>query len=124
MVAFRDEVAPVATIIVIGLRDAPMLTACLDSIARNVGDVAYEIIIILNDPTPALAAEIEHTVSGARVFPFRANLGFGGAINFAAEEARGRYLVLINDDAMVNPGWLETLIETEQRRPRCAIVGS
>ncbi len=124
MVAFRDEDSPVATIIVIGLRDAPLITECLDSIVSNVADVAYEVILILNDPTPALTARIEGSVTGARVFPFRANLGFGGAINFAADHARGRYLVLLNDDAMVTSGWLESLVETEQRRPRCAIVGS
>src|SRR3954465_9412135 len=105
MVAFRDEVAPAATIVVIGLRKAPLLIDCLESIARNVAEVTYEVIIILNDPTPALTAEVEARVSGARVFPFRANLGFGGAINFAADHARGRYLVLLNDDAMVTPGW-------------------
>ena len=124
MVAFRQEVAPLATVIVIGLREAPMLMACLDSIALNVSDVAYEVIIVLNDPTPARTAEIENSVSGARVFSFRANLGFGGAINFAAERARGQYIVLLNDDCVVARGWLEWLVETEQRRPRCALVGS
>jgi GT2 family glycosyltransferase len=124
VVAFRDEDAPCASIMVIGLRDAPMLTACLDSIAQNVAEVAYEVIVILNDPTPDLSAAIEHGVTGARVFPFRANLGFGGAINYAAQQARGQYLVLLNDDAMVTRGWLESLVGTEQRRARCGIVGS
>jgi GT2 family glycosyltransferase len=124
VVAFRQEVAPLATVIVIGLREAPMLMACLDSIALNAGDVAYEVIIVLNDPTPERSAEIQSGVSGARVFSFRANLGFGRAINFAAERARGQYIVLLNDDCVVTRGWLEWLVETEQRRPRCAIVGS
>lgn len=101
-----------------------MTMACLDSIARSVTDVAYEVIIILNDPTSDRSAEIEHGVSGAKVFRFRANLGFGAAVNFAAERARGQYLVLLNDDCEVTRGWLESLIETEQRRPRCALVGS
>ena len=58
------------------------------------------------------------------MFPFRANLGFGGAVNFAAERARGGYLVLLNDDCVVQRGWLEALVDTEQRRERCAVVGS
>ena len=101
-----------------------MLTACLDSIAQSVTEIAYEVIVVLNDPTPALSAEIDRAVVGATVFTFRANLGFGGAVNFAAGHARGDYIVLLNDDSVVEPGWLELLFETEQRRPRCAIVGS
>ena len=50
--------------------------------------------------------------------------GFGGAINYAAGRARGRYLVLLNDDCVAQPGWLDALVETAQRRARCAIVGS
>jgi GT2 family glycosyltransferase len=124
VVHFRDEVAPRASVIVVGLRDAPMLMACLESIAENVVDVGYEVIITLNDPTPRLSAEIEQRVSGATVFSFRANLGFGGAVNFAAERARGAYIVLLNDDCVVTCGWLEALVETEQRHSRCAAVGS
>jgi len=111
-------------VIVIGLRDAPMLAACLESIGDTVSGVTYEVIVVLNDPTPRLAGEIENGVSGARVFPFRSNLGFGGAVNYAAERARGAYLVLLNDDCVVQRGWLESLVQTAQRRPRAAVVGS
>jgi GT2 family glycosyltransferase/glycosyltransferase involved in cell wall biosynthesis len=121
---FPFEPAPSATIVVIGLRDAPMLKTCLESIAENVTGVTYEVIVILNDPTPRLSGEVERDIAGARVFPFRANLGFGGAINFAAERARGGYLVLLNDDCVVERGWLESLVDTEQRREGCAVVGS
>jgi GT2 family glycosyltransferase len=123
VVAFREEANPRVTIIVVGLREAPTLMTCLDSIVRSVTDVAYEVLVVLNDPTSTLAAEVEHGVSGAAVFGFRSNLGFGGAVNFAAQRARGDYIVLLNDDCVVARGWLESLIETEQRRPRCAIVG-
>jgi GT2 family glycosyltransferase len=101
-----------------------MLIACLDSIAESVAEVAFEVIVVLNDPTPGISAEIEQRVRGAKVFTFRANLGFGGAVNFAAERARGEYIVLLNDDCVVTPGWLESLVETEQRHLRCAVVGS
>jgi GT2 family glycosyltransferase len=124
VVLFRDEAAPVATVIVVGLREAPTLIACVESIAENVEEVAYELLIVLNDPTPELCAELEQRVSGATVFNFRANLGFGGAVNFAAERARGEYIVLLNDDCAVTRGWLESLVETVQRRFRCVAVGS
>jgi len=124
VITFPDELAPRVTVIVVGLRDAPLLGTCLESIAANVTGPTYEVIIVLNDPTPARAAEVERTVRGARVLSFRANLGFGGAVTVAAERARGEYLVLLNDDCTVKPGWLESLVETEQRHAACAVVGS
>ena len=108
----------------VGLREAPLLSACLESIAEHVMDVTYEVIIVLNDPTPELSAAIRDGVCGATVISFRANLGFGGAVNFAANRARGDYLVLLNDDCLVGPDWLESLVETAERRPACGIVGS
>jgi GT2 family glycosyltransferase len=124
VITFSEAIAPRATVIVVGLRDAPMLGACLESIVANVVDIAYEVIVVLNDPSPARAAEVEQTVRGAHVITFRANLGFGGAVSVAAERARGEYIVLLNDDCTVMPGWLESLVETEERRAACAVVGS
>jgi GT2 family glycosyltransferase len=124
VVEFRDEPASRATVIVVGLRDAPKLSACLDSIAASVNEVAFEVIVVLNDPRPALVTEIESHRVGARTFAFRANLGFGGAVNFAAERARGEYIVLLNDDCVVSDRWLDLLVETERRHARCAAVGS
>ena len=124
MAEFPDEPAPRATIVVVGLREAPKLSACLDSIAASVNAVASEVIVILNDPTPSFAADIESHVVAARVFSFRANLGFGGAVNFAASRAQGEYVVLLNDDCVVADHWLDLLVETEQRHERCAAVGS
>jgi GT2 family glycosyltransferase len=115
---------PSAILLVVGLRKAPLLLTCLESIAQNVGDVSYEALVVLNDPSSQLSEEIKREVTGALVTTFRANLGFGGAVNYAARLARGEYLVMLNDDCTVSPGWLESLIETERCHPGCALVGS
>src|SRR5687768_14686293 len=39
------------------------------------------------------------------------NLGFCGGNNLAARNARGKYLVLLNQDTVVRPGWLEALVD-------------
>ena len=38
------------------------------------------------------------------------NLGFPAAINQGLECARGEYLVMLNNDAVVTEGWLEQLV--------------
>ena len=59
-----------------------------------------------------------------RVLRSDVNLGFGGGCNWAARHARGEFLVFLNDDTEVQPGWLEALLETAARDDSVAAVGS
>jgi len=124
MIVFPEEAMPEATIVVVGLRRAPLLLECLESIARRATGIPYELRVVLNDPSPLVCTQLDREVRGAHVSKFRANLGFGGAVNFAAGEARGHHLVLVNDDCTVAPNWLEALFDTQRRRPHCGLVGS
>lgn len=124
MIVFPPGANPQASILLVGLRDAPLLLQCLKSVAENVKDVSYEVVLVLNDPSRRLCRELDESVSGVRVCGFRANLGFGDAVNYASTLARGRYLVLLNDDCVISPGWLEALVDTTDRLPRCGLVGS
>lgn len=123
-ISFPHEEAPRVTVIVVGLREAPHLLACLASLETYLDGAPYEVLVVLNDPTPGRVTEIEARVSGAEVLSFRANLGLGPAVNVAASRAQGEFLALLNDDCTVGPGWLEALIDTMERRPRCGVVCS
>lgn len=72
------------------------------------------------DIVDAFAAEVH----GIRAFQVRLNLGFGGGINYAAKHAKGKYLVFLNDDSEVHPGWLDALIRAAQSDERVGAVGS
>jgi GT2 family glycosyltransferase len=49
-----------------------------------------------------------------------ANLGFAGGVNLGAEAARGDVLILLNDDAAVEPGFVDAHLETLARHPDAA----
>jgi glycosyltransferase involved in cell wall biosynthesis len=59
-----------------------------------------------------------------RVIENEENRGFVGACNQGAEAARGRYLLFLNNDTVVLPGWLDALVETVERDARAGAVGS
>lgn len=124
VILFPEVEKPQVSVLIVGLRDAPFLVECLGSIEENAPDSIYEVIVVLNDPSVRLCTELRRTVRTARTTAFRANLGFGWAVNYAARQARGEYLVLTNDDCKVSKGWLESLIDTAERRPRSGLVGS
>lgn len=51
------------------------------------------------------------------------NLGFAVGNNQGMAEAKGDYLLLMNNDVVVTPGWLERLIAVAEREPKIGIVG-
>jgi len=96
---------------------------CLRSIAAHPSKVAAEIIVVddcSSDDTEAALPQIE----GLRYQRNPQNLGFIGACNAGAAAARGDYLVFLNNDTAVQPGWLDALVETFDTQERVGLVGA
>jgi GT2 family glycosyltransferase len=87
---------------------------CLESVLRHTR-TPYELILVDNgsaDGTPAYLEELRQRPGPARVEVIRneTNRGFPAGCNQGLARARGAYLVLLNNDTVVTPGWLERLI--------------
>lgn len=121
---FEEVRDPVVTIVVLGWGSAPHLLECLRAVSRIERTVSFEVIVTLNEPTPELIKELTESVHGARIIQSRVNLGYGGACNAAVEVAAGRYIVLLNDDTIVDRYWLGPLVETAEAHPTISAVGS
>jgi len=52
------------------------------------------------------------------------NLGFAGANNRGAAIARGEFLLLLNNDVELTPGWLDELLVIARKNPRAGLVGN
>jgi GT2 family glycosyltransferase len=77
----------------------------------------FEVIVVDNASPDGTGEVLERQVRGATVVRNRRNVGFGPAVNQAAALARGRYLALLNSDALVRPGWLEPLVARLEADP-------
>jgi GT2 family glycosyltransferase len=98
--------------------------ACLYSILEHDTRYHYE-IIIGNNLSADETREVFESVGGiVRVVTHKSNEGFVRNCNLAAREARGRYLVLLNNDTFVLDGWLDNLIEPFERKHTIGLVGS
>jgi glycosyltransferase involved in cell wall biosynthesis len=117
--------SPRASVIILAWRAAPYLLQCLRSVSWYAAQsTPYEVILYLNEPDDALRSLVEQQVRGAQVIVSRVNRGFGGGCNRAAAVARGEYLVFLNDDTEVEPGWLDALVATADAHPQAGAVGS
>ncbi len=100
---------------------------CIESIYLNTPKNIFEIIIVDNastDGTNKYLEELSDLYKNIKIISNKENLGFAVANNQAAEIAEGKYLVLLNNDTIVHPGWLISLIEIVENKNEVAIVGS
>jgi GT2 family glycosyltransferase len=103
---------PTASIIIVSYNNLALTKLCLASVLRHTAGQAYEVIVVDNastDATPEFLQELAARNASVRVLLQRENLGFARANNLALIEARGEVLVLLNNDAIVTPGWLQRL---------------
>ena len=97
--------------------------ACLRSIARHGAHAPFELIVV-DDASPDATASALSDVHGLRLLSNPRNLGFIGSCNAGAAAARGSYLLFLNNDTQVTPGWLDQLLACFTEEAHCGIAGS
>jgi ATP-binding cassette, subfamily B, bacterial len=104
---------PEATIIIVAIDNPAITRAAIESVMANTGDdVSYELVLVDNgsgEQTRRYLSVLAARNPGVRLIRNESNLGFARANNQALEVARGDVIVLLNNDAVVTPGWLKGL---------------
>ncbi|MBN8803411.1 MAG: glycosyltransferase [Stenotrophomonas acidaminiphila] len=114
---------PVASIVIPVYNHAAHTLACLRALAAHPPAAACEILVIddgSSDDTAAWMAAID----GLRHHRRAHNGGFIAACNDGLRLARGQYVVLLNNDTVPQPGWLDALLDTFAQVPEAGLVGA
>jgi GT2 family glycosyltransferase/predicted nucleic acid-binding Zn-ribbon protein len=114
---------PRASVIVPAYNQIEHTLACLRSLAASGDQLAFEVIVVDDHSSDDTPSRLE-TVDGLRWHRNERNLGFIGACNAGALLARGEFIVFLNNDTLVRPGWLDALIDTFDAQPRAGLVGA
>ncbi|MDR6880871.1 glycosyltransferase [Bacillus sp. 3255] len=96
---------------------------CLVSIVENTRGIPYEIIVV-DDISDDLTVHIRQFVKHVTVIRNKVKRGFLHNCNHGAEISRGKYVLFLNNDTQVTPGWLEHLLSLPENDPTIGIVGS
>lgn len=121
--SFQTHDKPSVSIVIPIYNKFSLTLQCLASIQKNISrKYSYEVIIVDNNSTDGSKALAN--VPGLIYQYNKENLGFVGGCNSGADRARGEYIVFLNNDASVEPNWLETLIATLETYPGAGLVGS
>lgn len=117
--ARRDR--PAVSVVVVLFNQAHLSLACLESLLER-ADVPFELIVVDNgsrDATRRLLGRLRN----ARILRNRRNLGFVRAVNQAAAAAAGEYLLLLNNDATLEPGCMSSALAALRSADDIGAVG-
>ncbi len=103
--------------VIVTHNSAEVIEPCLKSVAR-----AGQVIVVDNASEDATVETVEMLDREAVIVTITENLGFGAAANEGLARASGEFVLLINPDAALEAGALETLAAAADRYPKAAIL--
>lgn len=121
--ALARPAAPRASVIVPVYNHFHHTRTCLQALAAC-GDATPFEVIVVDDGSSDETAQRLPGVEGLRYHRNAGNLGFIGACNAGAAIAAGEFLVFLNNDTAVQPGWLDALLRTFEQHEGTGLAGA
>ncbi|MBU1369479.1 MAG: glycosyltransferase family 2 protein [Bacteroidetes bacterium] len=82
----------------------------------------YEIFVVDNASPNDTPDIIKESYPAVNLIKTSVNLGFAGGNNVAVEQAKGKYLLFINNDTEVEPSFLEPMVALLESNPEIGMV--
>jgi GT2 family glycosyltransferase/MoaA/NifB/PqqE/SkfB family radical SAM enzyme len=101
---------------------------CIAALAAHTS-VPFELIVVDNASTDETVSYLENEVGeryprlSLTMLRNSENLGYAAGNNLGIRHGRGDCVVVMNNDVVATPGWLERLLDCSLRDPRIGIVG-
>ncbi|MBM4284057.1 MAG: glycosyltransferase [Deltaproteobacteria bacterium] len=118
--------APAASIIIPVYNNLALTRQCLESIWEHTEPGDFRVLVIDNGSTDGTGGFLRRQEETGRLQAIHnpRNLGFAKACNQGAEAAAGEFLVFLNNDTKVLPGWLQGLTDCARKRNDIGAVGA
>lgn len=105
----RDSKPILCSVCIANYQGIDLIDECIDSVCRQEIDGGIEIIVHDDASTDGSAEHVRRKYPFARLIESQENVGYCIANNRMAAMANGRYLLLLNNDAILLPGALDVL---------------
>jgi GT2 family glycosyltransferase len=118
------EAGPVhVTVCIANWNCRDLLRGCLESLHDQPQGVRLETVVVDNASSDGAADMVAREFPEVVLLRNPVNRGFARANNQAADRARGRYLLFLNNDTLVPPGTLGRLMEYAEKHPGVGMIG-
>lgn len=95
---------PLVTVVVVTWQRRELVLDCLDSVAAQT--VACRVIVVDNASTDGTVDAVRSRWPQAELVVLPKNRGFAGGVDEAIRRVTTRFVALLNNDAVADPGWL------------------
>jgi GT2 family glycosyltransferase len=111
----------IVSVVVVNRNHGHMIGACLDALRRQ-DAVPFDVTVVDNASTDGSARKIAIDYPEVRLICLDQNEGFSIAFNQAARESKRPYVLSLNPDVVVQPGFLERLVRAIEAEARLGSV--
>ncbi|WP_019635720.1 glycosyltransferase family 2 protein [Paenibacillus fonticola] len=111
------------SIIIVNYNTCRLTLDCLQSVFDSETAYQYEVLVVDNASADDSVEAISHEFPQVVLMANQENTGFAKANNQAMEAAKGRYILLLNSDTIVQPNTLETMVSLMDNRPDLGASG-
>ena len=121
-IVFPAVEAPLVSVIVPVLDQVDHTLCCLVAMCRHAPRASFE-VVVMDDGSADDTKRLLPAVPNLVYLRSEVTQGFVRSVNRAARAARGRFLLLLNNDTQVQAGWLDELVAVFDD-PAVGIAGS
>lgn len=119
---------PMISVIIPNKDHTEDLELCLSSMAKRTSYENYEVLVVENNSeekeTFAYYEKLHERYPRVRVLTWEKEFNYSSINNFAAEQAKGEYLLFLNNDVeILTPDWMEEMLGICQQK-EVSIVGA
>jgi len=114
------------SIIIVSLNTKKLTEDCIKSILSEGSQISKEIIVVDNGSSDGSVEALRRLKKERKIdlVENKGNFGYAKANNQGIRKAKGKYLLLLNNDTLVHKGALGELVDFAGKTPSVGVVGS
>jgi GT2 family glycosyltransferase len=111
------------SIVIVNFNAREHLERCLESLTAAPPAVPYDIVVVDNASTDGSVSLVRSRWPAVTLIENAANLGFAAGNNIGIRASNGALILLLNNDTIVPPGAIDSLVAALLAHPDAAVAG-
>ena len=119
----HEEQIPDLSIVLVCWNNKAYLDPCLKSLYDGNLKYSFDVFVVDNGSTDGSQQMLQEKYPEVRIIQNSGNVGLGKASNQGIEASNGRYILLLNNDTIVNGPSFDAMVKFLEENPRTGGVG-
>ncbi len=111
------------SVVIVNYNVREFLNQALRSVERAAAGLTVEVFVVDNNSVDGSVEMVRRGFPDVHLIANEQNVGFGAANNQAIRQARGRYVLILNPDTIVQEDTFSTLVRFMDEHPEAGAVG-